>query len=89
MGKRINFALVTKKRRKMKDRPLILLTNDDGVEAKGIKELTECLKDLGDIIVFAPDGPRSGMASAITSLVPIKYTLVKKEKGVIIYKWIV
>lgn len=86
MGKRINFAPVTKKRRKMKDRPLILLTNDDGVEAKGIKELTECLKDLGDIIVFAPDGPRSGMASAITSLVPIKYTLVKKEKGVIIYK---
>ena len=65
----------------MNDRPLILITNDDGVEAKGIKELTECLRDLGDIVVFAPDGPRSGMASAITSLVPIKYTLVRKEKG--------
>ena len=50
----------------MNDRPLILITNDDGVEAKGIKELTECLRDLGDIVVFAPDGPRSGMASAIT-----------------------
>lgn len=44
----------------MNDRPLILITNDDGVEAKGIKELTECLRDLGDIVVFAPDGPRSG-----------------------------
>ena len=29
----------------MNDRPLILITNDDGVEAKGIKELTECLRD--------------------------------------------
>ena len=69
----------------MNDRPLILITNDDGVEAKGIKELTECLRDLGDIVVFAPDGPRSGMASAIISLVPIKYTLVRKEKGLTVY----
>ena len=69
----------------MNDRPLILITNDDGVGAKGIKELTECLRDLGDIVVFAPDGPRSGMASAITSLVPLKYTLVKKEPGLTVY----
>lgn len=67
-------------------RPLILITNDDGVEAKGIKELTESLRDLGDIVVFAPDGPRSGMASAITSLIPIKYTLVKKEEGLTVYR---
>lgn len=70
----------------MNDRPLILITNDDGYEAKGIKELTACLRELGDIVVFAPDGPRSGMASAITSLIPIKYTLVKKENGLTIYK---
>ena len=43
------------------ERPLILITNDDGVWAKGINELIECLKDLGDLVVFAPDGPRSGM----------------------------
>lgn len=67
------------------DKPLILITNDDGVLAKGINDLIECLKDLGDLVVFAPDGPRSGMGSAITSLVPIKYTLVKKEKGLTIY----
>ena len=70
----------------MNDRPLILITNDDGVDAKGIKELTECLRDLGDLVVFAPDGPRSGMSSAITSENPIKYSLVKKEKGLTIYK---
>lgn len=67
------------------ERPLILITNDDGVWAKGINELIECLKDLGDLVVFAPDGPRSGMGSAITSLVPIKYTLLKKEEGLTIY----
>ncbi|RHJ88987.1 5'/3'-nucleotidase SurE [Parabacteroides bouchesdurhonensis] len=68
-----------------KERPLILITNDDGVLAKGINELIGCLRDLGDLVVFAPDGPRSGMASAITSLIPIKYTLLKKEEGLTIY----
>lgn len=70
----------------MNDRPLILITNDDGVEAKGIKELTECLRDLGDLVVFAPDGPRSGMSSAITAENPIRYSLVKKENGLTVYK---
>ena len=69
----------------MKDKPLILITNDDGVNAKGIKELTECLRDLGEIVVFAPDGPRSGMSGAITSLIPLKHTLLKEEQGLRIY----
>lgn len=67
------------------ERPLILITNDDGVAAKGIKELTECLRDLGDLVVFAPDGPRSGQSSSITSLLPITYSLVKKEEGLTVY----
>lgn len=69
----------------MNNRPLILITNDDGVDAKGIKELTKCLCDLGDIIVFAPDGARSGMSSAITSNIPIKYKLIKEEEGLKVY----
>ncbi len=69
----------------MKDKPLILITNDDGVDAKGIKELTGCLRDLGEMIVFAPDGPRSGMSGAITSLIPVKYSLIKKETGLTVY----
>lgn len=68
-----------------KEKPLILITNDDGIGAKGIKELIGCLRDLGELVVMAPDGPRSGMASAITSLVPIKYTLVKKEDDLTVY----
>lgn len=67
------------------ERPLILITNDDGVQAKGIKELIGCLRDLGEIVVFAPDGPRSGLSSAITSTVPIRYSLLERNEYLTIY----
>jgi 5'-nucleotidase len=69
----------------MKDRPLILITNDDGVSARGINELASCLKDVGDIIIFAPDGPRSGMSGAITSLLPLSCTLLEEVEGLRVY----
>jgi 5'-nucleotidase len=69
----------------MKNKPLILITNDDGVSAKGINELTECLRELGELVVFAPDSPRSGMSGAITSQIPILYKLIKKEENVTVY----
>ena len=75
----------TFKAQSVSDRPLILITNDDGYQAKGIHELAACLRDLGDLVVFAPDGARSGMGSAITSLIPIKYTLIKQEPGLTVY----
>ena len=65
---------------------LILITNDDGVEAKGINELIRCLKGLGELVVFAPDGPRSGMSSAITSTQPITYSLISRTNELTIYK---
>ena len=66
-------------------KPLILITNDDGFRAKGINELVKALKGLGELVVMAPDGPRSGMSSAITSLVPIKYKTEHQEEGLTIY----
>ena len=63
-------------------RPLILITNDDGYEAQGISSLVETLKDLGDIVVFAPDRPRSGMSCAITSDTPLYSKLVKKKNNI-------
>lgn len=48
------------------DRPLILVTNDDGITAPGINALIEVMKTLGDVIVVAPDKPQSGMGHAIT-----------------------
>lgn len=68
-----------------RERRLILVTNDDGVQAKGINELIESLRDLGDLVIFAPDGGRSGMSSAITSALPLRYKLVKREDGLAVY----
>ena len=50
----------------MQKRPLILVTNDDGINAPGIRTLISVMKELGDIIVIAPDSPQSGMGHAIT-----------------------
>ena len=67
-------------------RPLLLLSNDDGVTAKGIKVLIDILRPLGDIVVMAPDGARSGCACGLTVSQPIHYQLVSEEPGLTIYK---
>ncbi|SHJ21323.1 5'-nucleotidase /3'-nucleotidase /exopolyphosphatase [Mesonia phycicola] len=48
------------------ERPLILVTNDDGITAPGIRHLIKIMKQIGDVIVVAPDSPQSGMGHAIT-----------------------
>lgn len=55
-----------------KEKPVILITNDDGVNAPGILNLVEAVKDLGKIIVVAPDKPQSGMGHAITIGQPLR-----------------
>ncbi|MCX7546870.1 5'/3'-nucleotidase SurE [Xanthomarina sp. F1114] len=50
----------------MRKKPLILVTNDDGITAPGIRALVEVMKELGDVVVVAPDSPQSGMGHAIT-----------------------
>lgn len=47
-------------------RPLLLLTNDDGIAAPGLRALAEAVEDLGDVIVAAPDVERSGCGHAMT-----------------------
>jgi 5'-nucleotidase len=47
-------------------RPLILVSNDDGITASGIRHLVNVMAKLGDVIVVAPDGPQSGMGHAVT-----------------------
>lgn len=50
----------------MKSKPLIFITNDDGIFAKGIKSLVEVALNFGEVVVIAPDKPQSGMGHAIT-----------------------
>jgi 5'-nucleotidase len=47
-------------------RPLILVTNDDGITAPGIRTLIEVMKTIGDVCVVAPESPQSAMGHAIT-----------------------
>ncbi|MDR2626896.1 MAG: 5'/3'-nucleotidase SurE [Dysgonamonadaceae bacterium] len=70
---------------KQMKRPLILVTNDDGVQSSGIRALIEAVRPLGDVVVLAPDGPRSGMSSAITSQIPIKVREERKEENLLVY----
>lgn len=53
-------------------RPLIFITNDDSLIAKGIASLIEAARPFGDIVVIAPDKPQSGMGHAITIHDPIR-----------------
>ena len=55
-----------------KQKPVILVTNDDGVMAPGIMNLVEAVKDLGKVVVVAPDKPQSGMGHAITIGQPLR-----------------
>jgi 5'-nucleotidase len=67
---------------KKKDRPVILITNDDGILAPGIRNLVEAVKDLGKVVVVAPDKPQSGMGHAITIGLPLRLHPVTLFEGI-------
>lgn len=54
------------------NKPLIFLTNDDGIEAPGLNYLIETVKDMGRLVVFAPCVSQSGKSSAITVDQPLR-----------------
>ena len=62
--------------------PLILLTNDDGYNAKGLSSLLNSVKDFGEIVLIAPDRPQSGMGHAITVNNPVKCKEINYFKGI-------
>src|SRR4026207_1147564 len=88
MSKTKRPAEATKKRSagRKKEKPVILITNDDGVSAPGIRNLVESVKDLGKIIVVAPDKPQSGMGHAITIGSPLRLHPVNFFEGIEAYQ---
>lgn len=70
----------------MSKRPLILVSNDDGVQAQGIRELTRMMRRLGDVVVVAPDGPRSAASCSISPITTITIQLVRQEEGLTVYQ---
>ena len=63
-------------------KPVILITNDDGITSPGILNLVESVKDLGKIIVVAPDKPQSGMGHAITIGQPLRMHKINQFEGI-------
>ena len=67
------------------NRPLILISNDDGYEAKGIQVLMQLAREYGDVVVVAPDGGRSGAALSVTFQHVLTSHLIKEEPGLKVY----
>lgn len=68
------------------ERPLIVVSNDDGYEAGGINSLAEWLRTYADVVVVAPDSPRSGASMSISSHTPVRCRHIasdaaSKERG--------
>lgn len=62
-------------------KPLILITNDDGVMAPGIRHLVKFMLEIGDVVVVAPDKPQSGMGHAVTMTVPLRLEKITVNSG--------
>jgi len=69
-----------------KSRPSILVTNDDGITAPGIKMLVSIARELGDVTVVAPDSPQSGMGHALTLTEPLRLSPSDVFDGVTSYE---
>jgi 5'-nucleotidase len=62
-------------------KPKILITNDDGINAPGLRYLISVMRKLGDLVIIAPDKPQSGMAHAVTIQTPLRIHEIAKETG--------
>ncbi len=70
----------------MHPRPLILVTNDDGIAAPGLAALVEVARQLGQVIIVAPDSPQSGQGHAITLEDPLRLKRVDIFDGIEAYE---
>lgn len=62
-------------------KPLILVTNDDGISSKGIRVLINIAREYGEVLVVAPDSPQSGKSHSITQEKTIQFHLIAREEG--------
>lgn len=67
-------------------KPLILVTNDDGMFAPGIRALTEVAQEYGEVVIVAPDSPRSGQGHAITLTEPLRLNKIDAFGEIVAYE---
>lgn len=58
----------------MEQEPLILISNDDSISAKGLHHLIDCVKEFGKVIAVAPSSPQSGQSSSLSVNKPLRIT---------------
>ena len=74
------------KKQKKAKKPLILVVNDDGIDAKGIRVLGEIARQFGRVVMVGPSSGRSGMSHAISFSVPLRLRRVYYAEDFEIYK---
>lgn len=62
-------------------KPLILITNDDGYDAPGIRHLIDFVKDFGELLIVAPEHPQSGMGHAVTIATPLRLRKICEDEA--------
>ncbi len=66
-------------------RPLIMIINDDSVEAPGIHHLAECVADVADVYIVAPRNPHSGQSAALTVGAPLRIAELAGRDGLRVF----
>lgn len=67
-------------------KPLILVSNDDGISAPGVHAIISRLVAFGDVVCVCPDAPRSGQSMAITVSEPLRITQLPDYEGAKMYQ---
>lgn len=70
----------------MSQKPLILVSNDDGIDARGVHVLADVLLKFGDVTVVCPDAPQSAKSMALTMNMPLRFTRLDDYHGAKMYK---
>ncbi len=61
---------------------LILICNDDGIDAPGLEQLISFIKEIGKIVVVAPEAGMSGMSHAVTIKTPLRMNKIERNDGI-------
>ena len=67
----------------MNSKPIILVTNDDGISAPGIRALIQVMAEIGHVVVVAPESPQSAMGHAITINSTLHLNKISKDNATI------
>ena len=67
------------------NKPLILITNDDGINARGVFYLADAVKEMGEVYIVAPDNAQSGQSSAMSMKTPLRITQYPDRDGIKVF----